>query len=78
MNRDESRERENAQRDEEERERERARHREDELQAGERANERDRDPSANPPRTTTGRMTAPKFGSATSGGGEIEPGPERD
>ena len=32
----------------------------------------------NPPRTTTGRMTAPKFGSATSGGGELEPGPERD
>jgi hypothetical protein len=32
----------------------------------------------NPPRTTTGRVTSPKFGSATSGGGEIEPGPERD
>ena len=30
-----------------------------------------------PPRTTTGRMTAPKFGSAGSGGAELEPGPER-
>lgn len=33
----------------------------------------------NPPRTTTGgRFTAPKFGSAGSGGAELEPGPERD
>jgi hypothetical protein len=32
----------------------------------------------NPPRTTTGKMTSPKFGSATSGGGELEPGPEQD
>ena len=32
----------------------------------------------NPPRTTSGWVTAPKFGGATSGGGEIEPGPERD
>ncbi|MEO7964852.1 MAG: hypothetical protein ABIT38_13195 [Gemmatimonadaceae bacterium] len=33
----------------------------------------------NPPRTTTGGwFTAPKFGSAGSGGLEIEPGPERD
>lgn len=32
----------------------------------------------NPPRTSTGWLTTPKFGSATSGGGEIEPGPERD
>jgi YHS domain-containing protein len=30
-----------------------------------------------PPHTTTGRMTAPKFGSAGSGGLEYEPGPER-
>ena len=52
-----------------ERERYRARH------ANEREAERE---GANPPRTSTGRMTAPKFGSATSGGGEIEPGPERD
>ena len=32
----------------------------------------------NPPRTTTGKWTAPKFGSAGSGGAELEPGPERD
>ena len=39
---------------------------------------RDRD-DVNPPRTTSGKnFTAPKFGSAGSGGLEIEPGPERD
>lgn len=27
---------------------------------------------ANPPRTTTGRVTSPRFGSAGSGGGEFE------
>ncbi len=32
----------------------------------------------NPPRTTTGKFTAPKFGAAGSGGAEFEPGPERD
>ena len=32
----------------------------------------------NPPRTTKWGITAPKFGSAGSGGAEIEPGPERD
>jgi hypothetical protein len=33
----------------------------------------------NPPRTTVGGwFTAPKFGSAGSGGAELEPGPERD
>ena len=32
----------------------------------------------NPPRTTAGGITAPKFGSAGSGGAEYEPGPERD
>lgn len=32
----------------------------------------------NPARTTTGKFTAPKFGSAGSGGAELEPGPERD
>lgn len=32
----------------------------------------------NPPRTTTGKWTSPKFGSAGSGGLEFEPGPERD
>jgi hypothetical protein len=31
----------------------------------------------NPPRTTTGKWTAPKFGSAGSGGAELEPGPEK-
>ena len=37
------------------------------------------DQEQNPPRTTTGGwLTTPKFGSSTSGGGEIEPGPERD
>lgn len=34
--------------------------------------------SANPPRTTTRGMTSPKFGSAGSGGAELEPGPEKD
>lgn len=28
----------------------------------------------NPPRTTTGPITAPKFGSAGSGGAELDPG----
>lgn len=32
----------------------------------------------NPPRTTTGKMTSPKFGSAGGGGAELEPGPERE
>ncbi len=31
-----------------------------------------------PPRTTKGKWTAPKFGSAGSGGAELEPGPEKD
>ena len=35
------------------------------------------DEEANPPRTTTGPVTAPKFGSAGSGGAELEPGPKR-
>ena len=36
-------------------------------------------PEANPPRTTTGKFfTAPKFGSAGSGGLEIEPGLDVD
>jgi hypothetical protein len=30
----------------------------------------------NPPHTTTGKLTSPKFGSAGSGGAELEPGPE--
>jgi len=79
MDRDErTNESERERQNEREREHERDRDRDDQLHAGERANERDRDLGTNPPRTTTGKMTSPKFGSATSGGGEIEPGPERD
>lgn len=40
--------------------------------------ERPEDRLRNPPRTTTGKITSPKFGSAGSGGAELEPGPERD
>lgn len=58
------------------RDRELERQRQDDIER-QKADERDSG-SPNPPRTTTGRMTAPKFGSATSGGGELEPGPERD
>ena len=32
----------------------------------------------NPPHTTTGWITSPKFGSAGSGGLELEPGLDRD
>jgi hypothetical protein len=32
----------------------------------------------NPPHTTTRKWTSPKFGSAGSGGAELEPGPEKD
>jgi hypothetical protein len=32
----------------------------------------------NPPRTTTGWLTSPKFGSAGSGGAELEPGIDVD
>ena len=35
------------------------------------------DVEPNPPRTTTGPITSPKFGSAGSGGAELEPGPPR-
>ncbi|HEY2377107.1 MAG TPA: hypothetical protein VGH98_14120 [Gemmatimonadaceae bacterium] len=34
--------------------------------------------TGNPARTTSGKITSPKFGSAGSGGLEFEPGPERD
>ena len=47
----------------------------------ERERKRDREEEEhhpNPPRTTTGKITAPKFGSATSGGGELEPGIEKN
>jgi hypothetical protein len=33
--------------------------------------------ASEPPFTKTGNITAPKFGSAGSGGAELEPGPER-
>ena len=36
------------------------------------------DADANPPRTTTGKMTAPKFGSAGSGGAEFEGPPGKN
>ena len=42
------------------------------------ASKEERAGNQNPPRTTTGKITAPKFGSAGSGGAELEPGPERD
>ena len=32
----------------------------------------------NPPRTTTGVWTSPKFGSAGSGGAELEPGLDKN
>ena len=32
----------------------------------------------NPPRTTTGWLTSPKFGSAGSGGAEYEPGLDKN
>ena len=41
------------------------------------ATDTDRHVEPNPPHTTTGKVTAPKFGSAGSGGAELEPGPER-
>jgi hypothetical protein len=42
-------------------------------------NEEDTLYGGNPPRTTSkGGFTAPKFGSAGSGGAEFEPGPEKD
>ena len=53
----------------------------DALEDDESVNQSDRSSRTekpNPPRTTTGKWTAPKFGSAGSGGAELEPGPERD
>ena len=55
--------------------------REDDVAADEASEEetqREGTKAPNPPRTTTGKVTAPKFGSAGSGGAELEPGPERD
>jgi hypothetical protein len=42
------------------------------------ASEEDSLYGGNPPHTTKGKFTAPKFGSAGSGGAEFEPGPEKD
>jgi hypothetical protein len=46
--------------------------------ADRKARESEQDDRPNPARTTTGNFSAPKFGSAGSGGAELEPGPERD
>jgi hypothetical protein len=40
--------------------------------------EEQRRKEGNPPWTTIGKMTAPKFGSAGSGGAEYEPGPPKN
>ena len=37
----------------------------------------DDSPASEPPFTNTRHMTSPKFGSAGSGGAELEPGPDR-
>ena len=37
----------------------------------------DLESAGEPPHPTTGKMTSPKFGSAGSGGAELEPGPDR-
>jgi hypothetical protein len=55
-----------------------AHEREERREIHERAENASRGGSPNPPRTTTDGITAPKFGSAGSGGLELEPGPERD
>jgi hypothetical protein len=52
--------------------------RRDPLDSSESADESTTTDRPNPPRTTTGVWTSPKFGSAGSGGAELEPGPERD
>ena len=38
----------------------------------------DRSNTPNPPRSTDGKITAPKVGSAGSGGAELESGPAKD
>jgi hypothetical protein len=59
---------------------ERRKHPAHDEQVDEQVDELDEHPRGqpNPPRTTSGKMTSPKFGSAGSGGAELEPGPERD
>lgn len=51
------------------------REREADREAERQAERTDRDRVANPPHTTSDGVTAPKFGSAGSGGAEYEPGP---
>ena len=51
--------------------------RDDVIETSEQTDDRST-PPPNPPRTTAGGWTSPKFGSAGSGGAELEPGPERD
>jgi hypothetical protein len=60
------------------RERRDERERDDESTFARDESDTDRESAPNPPRTTTGKWTSPKFGSAGSGGAELEPGPERD
>jgi hypothetical protein len=50
----------------------------DSAEAGAHTPSSDKAIEPNPPRTTKGGITAPKFGSAGSGGAELDPGPERD
>jgi hypothetical protein len=50
----------------------------DEIEQPDETERAPREEPPNPPRTTTGKWTSPKFGSAGSGGAELEPGPERD
>ena len=47
------------------------------VQPGDAESRGEGDTAGEPPRTTTGKVTSPKFGSATSGGGEFE-GPRRE
>jgi hypothetical protein len=62
---------------EEEPDAERQRERAQRAERGKESADRSRS-TPQPPRTTKGGITSPKFGSATSGGGELEPGPEAD
>jgi hypothetical protein len=50
----------------------------DEMESTADSKTKERNDSPNPPRTTKGGWTSPKFGSSGSGGAELEPGPERD
>lgn len=54
------------------------RDRDDETGGAREDGDAERSATPNPPRTTSHGWTSPKFGSAGSGGAELEPGPERD